>query len=242
MRIRQGIVPIILIVFGVVGVVSPRALSETITDIGSLEPLIAMDPSTVKVGNLEFYGFSYTGSQPPAPAPAASQIEAGAITSQPMGLSFSAAWESGMGYSQDSLISYYVHVTDDTTQGSGIMGLGLWFNGDSLLSHDGLTSASVTETVMTLDGTTIGQFSVFADGNSPFADRPRSTLNLSDCYRDLYIIEDISLHSSTTGLSVVSVVDSTYQQCMTPLPSSAWAGLVLLSGLAAPRILRRRTR
>lgn len=241
LRVRQGICWA-LAVFAALTVASasPSARAETITDIGSLEPIIEMDPTAITVGNLQFYGFTYTGSQPPNPAPTALHVDTGAIISQPMGLSFSAAWQSAMSYSQDSVISYYVHVTDGTTPQQGIMTANLWFNGASLLNLDAMTSASVTETVMSLDGTTLGQLSVFADGNQPFADRPNASLTLGDCYRDLYITEDISLHSSATGLTTISAVDTTFGQCtIAPLPSTAWAGLALLSALAAPRLLRR---
>lgn len=234
---RAGILFALLVGLSVVW---PRwAAADTIADVGSLEHLMGLGVTGVNVGNVQFHGFDYIGTTAPLPAPTAAEIEAGGITAPQLGLSFSASWESGMAYNQDSLISYSLHVSDTTPQ-QGIGSASLWFNGTSLLGCDGLSSASVTETIMLPDGTVLGQLSVFADNNCPFPDVRQTSLTLPGCYRDLYVTEDISLHSSQTGLSTLSVVDGTFGECTVPLPRTAWAGLGLLATSALAMACRRR--
>lgn len=213
--------------------VAPTALrADTLT----LQQLIDRGSAGIIVGDKQFYDFSYLGSPTPStgipnPAPTADQIVVAPITGPMFGLSFSAAWDSAAGLNQDSLIRYYVHVLDGTPQ-QAIDGVGLKFNGADPLTGPA-TNATVTETVETIGGSVLGQFSVFNDGAGAPYDSLNNSITLPSPMRDLFVIKDIMVHSSTTGgVSTISFVDNTFHQIATPLPQAAWAGLLLIGGLA----------
>jgi hypothetical protein len=214
--------------------IAPSALrADTLT----LQQLIDRGPEGIIVGDKLFYDFSYLGSPTPSagvpnPAPTADQIAVAPITGPMFGLSFSAGWEAAPGLNQDSLIRYYVHVLDGTPQQS-IDGVGLRFNGADPLAGP-LTNATVTETVETVGGSVLGQFSVFNDGTGASYDSLNNSITLPTPMRDLFVMKDIMVHSSTIGgVSTISFVDNTFHQIATPLPQAAWAGLLLIGGLAA---------
>lgn len=206
--------------------------------LGSLQDLINAGQTGVIVGDKRFYNFSL---QPPLNgAPSASQISVAGLMSPNIGLQFSASWFAVAGSTMDTVINYCVQVLDPTQQ---IGAVGLSFNGTTPVTAPG-TFATVTEQVMHLDGSVIGNFSVFSDANTPFMDHLQNTLPLSPPLSALCVSKDIQVVSGPGGVATISVVDNTFPQVPSgiPLPASAWTGLVLLGVVAGGRALRRTIR
>ena len=231
----------------------PEPMPTTGVTLGSLVQRGSGTQNGIIIGDKIFYNFSYTGAPlPPAsatnpnPAPTADQITVGQAptgTNGPIGLSFSSSWLSSNGQGVDSVISYCVHTIDAATQ-FYIDGVGLHFNGATPLpgTDNGLTSASVTETVYAVNadgsrGATIGNLSTYSDGTGPKTDTFDSFTALPAPLRDICVTKDIQLHSSIRsaggGVATISIVDNTFHQ----VPEPAALGLVVI-GL--PLLMRRR--
>ena len=215
--------------------------SNVLADSFTLGQLIQLGRQGVVVGDKQFYGFSYVGTPAksdsnPNPAPTADQVEVVPIISPLLGLTFTASWESAAGLNQDSVIRYYVHVLDGSPQ-QFIDGAGVSFNGTAPLTGP-LTNAAIMETIEALDGSVLGQFTVFDDGTGAAYNRLQNSITLPTPMRDVLVIKDIMVNSSSAGgVATISFVDNTFHQIATPLPRSASAGLLLLGALAAWRCL-----
>ena len=228
----RGLLAAVLLAVG--GLFSASAQASNIP-LGSLQDLINAGQTGVIIGDKRFYNFSL---QPPLNgAPSASQISVAGLMSPNIGLQFSASWFAIAGSTMDSVIQYCVQVLDSTQQ---IGAVGLSFNGTSPVPAVG-TFATVNEQVMHLDGSVIGNVSVFSDANTPFPDHLQGTLTLSPPLSAVCVSKDIQVVSSANGVATISVVDNTFPQVPTgiPLPASAWTGLLLLGLMVGGKLARR---
>ena len=147
----------------------------------------------------------------------------------------------------DLVIGYDVTVLDPARH---IKSVGLVFEGGPNGNPSGRASASVTETVYTLDGSDLvaggevrdsEMITVFNDGDGFLPDNTDATMAINPA-RGLRFTKDIiiSARANTEGAGV-SVVENSVTQNGTaiPLPAAFWAAMPIFGGIAAHRKLRR---
>jgi hypothetical protein len=226
---------------------APIPVPATLQDLINLNqgnPGDGIPQGGITIGDKLFYDFTYLASGAaaapypnpnPNPAPPrADQIAVQSITGPNIGLMFSFGWNSSAGFNMDSLIGYKVHVLDGDPQPL-IDSIGLSFNGAAPVPGIG-TFATVTETVKSLSGATLGGFSVYSDGT---ISNLGNTFALATPQRDIQVQKDILVSSVPSnlggGTSTISFVDNTYHQTAVPEPVSM--AVVVLGGAL---LLRRR--
>jgi len=194
----------------------------------TLDQLINLGNTGVTIGDKTFYDFTYLSTSVPAASVNVVQAPGSNI-----GLEFQFSWSASAGNSEDSTIRYKVHVNDTTPTQQLITGVGLSFNGTTSSNNTDLgTNANVVETIDDLSGNPLGQISVvnFGPNNSSF-NHNSNTFTLTTPTRDLLLVKDIMVHSTTNngaGTATVSTVDNSFQQTTTtttvPLPPAALTG------------------
>jgi hypothetical protein len=212
----------------------------------TLQDLINLNATGgVRIGNLIFSDFSYSGNPSPNAAPGAGSID---VTTSPYsgtGLEFVAGWQGFTGGDQESLISYAIQAAP----GFILTGVQLDFNGAALVVSPG-TKASVIETVNTLAvngsgnptgaGTPIEQLTV-VNTQSSGSVGPQTILedvsSLPSVQAGLFVQKDIQLNGGTNGVSSISFVANTYQVAVgsVPEPTSTCLLGVVATGLLARR-------
>lgn len=219
------------------GVVLAGSLaSAAVAPVGTLDQLVADGSTGITIGDKTFYDFSVTGNV------AASQISYTPASGGNIGLDFLYNWSSTNANNLDTLISYRVHVNTTSPQNE-ITGVNLNFNGTTTGTSSLATNSTVTETVSNLNGTQIGQLSVFDAGPSNSGvNRDSATLSVAPT-RDLILQKDIEVHSVVDGgTATISTVENSFQQTApssVPVPPALWTALSTL-GLILLFPLRRR--
>lgn len=213
-----------------------------IAGISTLQDLINTGHSGITIGDKQYYDFAYsgspmaTGTPPPVnPAPTAAQIAVLQPDAAVQGFRFLYPWSSSTTTNnQDSLISYSVHVINTSPQ-DFIGSVGLDFSATAV--GGALDNSTVSEKVLTLDQTgTYGTLNVkeFGPGNVNNVDS--MTFSLPGGIRDLRLIKDIQLHSSSSptfqpGASSIAYVDNTFVSVPEPVSAGALsvgAGMLLV--------------
>jgi hypothetical protein len=221
-----------------------------LTPTETLQDLINLNATGgVRIGNLIFSDFSYSGNASPNPAPSASQINVANSPYSGTGLEFVASWSGFTGGNQDSLISYAIQAAP----GFVLTGVQLDFNGAAHVMSTG-TEASVNETVSTLvvdgsgnpvgAGTVLQQITVYntqsqvSNPNNPPLTVLETSMNVVPNRTGLFITKDIQANGGTNGTASISYVANTYQITTSPIPEPLSTGL--LGTMGCGLLVRRR--
>lgn len=244
----RGVAATLSLLAGIVFLGAPAADAAPQNGLNSnetLQQLIGLNATGgVRIGNLVFSDFSYTGSGAPNPAPDSAHIMVSNSPYAGTGLEFSASWQGYTGGDQESLISYAVQAVP----GFELSNVQLDFNGAALAPSPG-TKASVIETVNTLNvdsggnpigaGSPLEQITVF-NTTSGGTVGPQTVLESSapvaPPLTGLFIQKDVQLNGGTNGVSSISFVSNAYL-VVVPEPMSG-----CLLGMMATGLLTRRRR
>jgi hypothetical protein len=221
-----------------------------LTPTETLQDLINLNPTGgVRIGNIIFSDFSYTGNTGTNPAPTASNISVANSPYTGTGLEFVSSWSGFTGGNQDSLVSYAVQAAPGFT----LNFVQLDFNGSARAFTGGTgQEALVNETVSTLNvdgsgnpiggGSVIQQMSVFntvsqvSNPNNPPITLLETSMNLSPTRTGIFITKDIQANGGTNGTASISYVVNTYQVSPVPEPMS----FGLLGTIGCGLLVRRR--
>jgi hypothetical protein len=210
----------------------------------TLQGLINLNPTGgVRIGNLVFSDFSYTGNGGSNPAPDTAHIQVVTSPYAGTGLEFVASWQGFTGGDQESLISYAVQAV----AGFDLSQVQLDFNGAALITSAG-TKASVIETVSTLNvdgggnpigaGSPIQQLTVFntqSGGNVGPQTVLEASSSVSPPRTGIFIQKDIQLNGGTNGDASISFVSNSYQVGVVPEPMSGCLLGIVVSGVLTRR-------
>lgn len=164
-----------------------------------------------------------------------------------MGILFDLAASNGS--RSDLVLGYEVHVLDPARS---IRSVGLMFDGGPMGNGDGLSAATVIETVSTLDGSDLAPggavqdtelLTVFNDGIGGLNDNLESNLAINPA-RDLRFTKDILVSSrpGSDGVGITAVENSFTQEggpAPVPLPAAFWAAMPVLGAVVGGKRVRR---
>jgi len=242
----RGVAVALSVLAGIVvlGATADAAPQNGLTPTETLQGLINLNATGgVRIGNLVFSDFSYSGNSAPNPAPGAASINVVTSPYPGTGLEFVAGWQGYTGGDQESLISYAVQAV----AGADLTGVQLDFNGAALAPSPG-TKASVIETVSTLNtdsggnpigaGSPIQQLTVFNTTSGGIVG-PQTVLEatapVTPPLTGMFIQKDVQLNGGTNGISSISFVSNSYQVGTVPEPTSTCLLGVVATGLLARR-------
>lgn len=171
----------------------------------NLQNLISSGGS-ITAGDKRFSGFSCTitpntGIGIAGPA-ACGQISVLPIESAPLGLTFQSSFVAQNGALKDVLLGYSVDVLDPNQK---IHGIGLTYNGFIF----GQAITQVTETVMTPDGTVVGNAAVVTSDTTSVN---QDMVVLDGSHSSLKVLKDVLLGSATSAVATISFIDQRFDQ------------------------------